>query len=749
MVIKTGITLLVLLAGYGIYLDATIRTQFENKRWTLPTRVYARPMELFAGAAVTPERLTQELKQLGYQKGKVVLSQGTYLQGENFIEIYSRSFRFWDREEPGHHFRVHFSNKLVSEVLEVSSGALLYRVRLEPQALGGIYPSRAEDRLLVKLEEVPPLLVKMLLAVEDKDFYTHHGLSLKGTLRAILSNIQNQELSQGGSTLTQQLVKNFFLTHERTLLRKLREIPMALLLEAHYSKHEILETYLNEVFLGQEGARAIHGFGMGSYFYFGRPLKELRVSQFALLVGLIKGASYYQPWRHPQRARVRRNLVLRVAEDSKLITKTEAQRAFDEPLGLSKVSQMAGAYHPAFMDLVRRELKAVYSPETLSGEDLKIFTTLDPIVQQEAEKSLSEGVLALEFARGVKTGTLQGAVVVMNPKNGEVLAVVGDRDPRRPGFNRALDSQRSIGSLVKPAVYLTALSRSDYHLASTVQDEPIALRLGGGKTWNPQNSDQISHGPVRLYEALAHSYNQATVQVGLSIGLKEIIETLRNLGVESLPAANPSLILGAFNLSPLQVAKMYQTIATLGYQIPIRAVRGILGSNERGLDGQRASAKHAFSAEPVYLVYVGMQQVIREGTGRRAYAYLSPDLNLAGKTGTTDDGRDSWFAGFSEDYLAVVWVGRDDYQVAYLSGASAALPIWAKMLQAFQPRAIHLTPPPGIEMAWVDKATGFLSSPECPGSVELPFIRDTLPKEFTSCGRPTQQGVASWFEMFR
>lgn len=719
--IKTSIACFVLFAGYGIYLDATIRTQFEDKRWVLPTRVYARPMELFAGAPVSSERLVQELKQLGYQKSKSKVMPGTYSSDGTSVEIYSRSFRFWDGEEPARHFQVYFNSDFVAQVLEMPTRTTLYRVRLEPQELGNLYPNRTEDRLLVKLEVVPQKLIQLLFAVEDKDFYAHHGLSLKGILRALVSNLQNQELSQGGSTITQQLVKNFFLTNERSWLRKIQEIPMALLLELHYSKAEILETYLNEVFLGQAGARAIHGFGMASYFYFGRPLTELRLSQLALLVGIVKGPSYYQPWRYPERALERRNLVLSLAK--------ETSRASQEPLGLNKSYQIAGTYYPAFMELVHHALKD-------TKEAFRVFTTLDPWVQKVAETALSSGLASLEKKYGWKAGLLQGAVVITNPKNGEVLAVVGDREPRRPGFNRARNSQRAIGSLVKPAVYLTALSSPEYHLASTVVDEPITLRQSRGKVWSPQNSDKISHGPVRLVQALAHSYNQAAVQVGLSIGLERIIETLKQLGIEQPLQPNPSLILGAVSLSPLQVANMYQTIATLGYQMPLSVLRGI----------ERVPAKQVFPSEPVYLVNVGMQKVMQQGTGRGAYLYVSPEVRLAGKTGTTDDGRDSWFAGFSENYLAVVWVGRDDYKPTHLSGPSGALPIWATIFRALHPRSIQLTPPAGIEMAWVDVATGGLSAPECPGAEELPFIRGRMPQETIPCAQPSHNSVVHWFE---
>ncbi len=394
-------------------------------------------------------------------------------------------------------------------------------MRLEPALVGSIYPAHSEDRVLVRRAEIPDHLVQGLLAVEDRRFFEHAGVDIRGIARALLANLRAGETVQGGSTLTQQLVKNFILTPERSLSRKFNEAMMALIVEARYDKDEILEAYANEIFLGQEGARAIHGFGLAAYFYFNRPLRELRLHETALLVGLVKGASYYNPRRHPQRALQRRDLVIGQMQAQGFLTDQQAEAARQQPLGVSARGAAHGQRVPAFVDLVRRQLRRDYREEDLTSEGMRIFTTLDPWVQQQAAAVLGARLAKIEKSRGIGRGSLQGALIVAAAQNGEIQALIGDRDADYAGFNRALDAIRPIGSLVKPAVYLAALQRSEkYTLTSLIDDRPVDLKMPNGQRWQPQNYDRKVHGSVMLHEALARSLNLATVNLGLEVGLR-------------------------------------------------------------------------------------------------------------------------------------------------------------------------------------------------------------------------------------
>src|SRR5690554_757725 len=416
------------LAGWLVYLDATVRTKFEGKRWAVPAKVYARPLEIFDGQALTMQGLQTELALLGYQRVSRLEGPGTYAIQGSRVDLYSRGFRFPDGLESSQAVSFRIDDGVVLN-FGARSGTATYSVRLDPLVIGGIYPAHKEDRVLVKLEQVPELLPKVLMLVEDRNFYDHHGIAPLSIARALLANIRAGRVVQGGSTLTQQLVKNFYLTNERSLVRKANEAFMALLLDAHYSKDEILEAYLNEVFLGQVGERAIHGFGLASHFYFGQPLTELSTDKLALLVGIVKGASYFNPRRYPDRATARRNTVLDLMAAEGLISQQEAIRLKGRPLGVINRPSYSDSRYPAFMDLVREQLVKDYQEEDLQSEGLQIYTTLDPIVQEQAEQSLREGITRLQ--RGAAQGSeLQGAVVVTGTESGEVLALVGGKEAR-------------------------------------------------------------------------------------------------------------------------------------------------------------------------------------------------------------------------------------------------------------------------------------------------------------------------------
>jgi penicillin-binding protein 1B len=646
------------------------------------------------------------------------------------MEIAVRAFVFWNGAQPAKRVRVAFDGARVAG-LKDALGEDVPLARLDPLPIGGIYPANNEDRLLVRLADVPPHLVHELIATEDRRFYSHYGFDLRGMARAAWRSATGR--MQGGSTLTQQLVKNFFLTPERTLARKFNELIMALLLEAHYDKHEILETYLNEIYLGQDRDRAIHGVGLAAQYFFGKPVQDLSVAESALLVGMIRGPSHYDPHRHPQRALERRNLVLKLTLENRSLTAQQAAEAQKTKLGVQPKSASGTTPYPAFVQLVHRQLRRHYADEDLRSEGLRIFSTLDPRAQGAAERALARRIEQYDREKRFGAPGLEGAAIVTAVQTGEVQALVGGRDPRYRGFNRALDAARPIGSLLKPAIYLTALADpSRYTLVTPLDDGPFEWKSRGAPDWKPENYDKKFHGIVPLRTALAQSYNISSARLGTTIGVEKVLDTAHKLGMEKNPPAYASILLGAVELAPLEVTQMYQTIASGGFRTPLRAIREVTTADGKPLNRYQLSVEQAVPPEPVHLLTVAMQGVVSEGTAQALKNWLPPETAAAGKTGTTDSQRDAWFAGFTGDRLAVVWLGYDDNREAHLSGGAAAVPVWGELMAALGPEPLALAAPEGIETATIDPQSGLLGS-GCPGAVELPFIKGSAPHERAPC----------------
>jgi len=729
---KLSLVGLVVLAGFAVYLDAIVQEKFSGKRWTVPAKVYARPLELFVGLKLAKDDFLKELDALGYRRESASNGPGSASVAGSTVELNTRGFQFYEGAEPARLIKVRFSGDYVAG-LSQGSGANLAVARLEPLLIGGLYPAHHEDRILIKLDQAPPYLVDTLVAVEDREFFNHWGVSLKSIARAIWVNATAGQLRQGGSTLTQQLVKNFYLTNERSITRKATEAMMAVLLEMHYDKREILEAYLNEVFLGQDGQRAVHGFGLASQYFFSQPLSELKLHQVALLVGMVKGPSQFNPRRNPERALERRNLVLDLLAEQGVVKAEEAAAAKAKPLGVTPRGSMADSSYPAFLDLVKRQLREDYRDEDLTEEGLRIFTSFDPILQSKAETALEETLKRLAGRKGVDE--VESAMVVSNPETGEIQALIGSRQPRFAGFNRAIDAVRPVGSLIKPAVYLTALERpSQYTLTSWVQDEPFSVKGQDGQVWTPQNYDRQAHGTIFLYQGLANSYNLSTAKLGLDIGVPNVLKTLERLGVSREWPAYPSMLLGAGALSPMEVATMYQTLASGGFNTPLRGIRSVLTAEGEPLKRYPFQIQQRFDPGAIYLVQNAMQRVMREGTGRSVYSQLPASLTLAGKTGTTNDSRDSWFAGFSQDLLAVVWLGRDDNGKTPLTGATGALQVWTSFMRKADPLPLDMPMPENVVQAWIDPRTGQGSDSSCPGAVQMPYIRGSEPAPGQACG---------------
>ncbi|MBD8600881.1 MULTISPECIES: penicillin-binding protein 1B [Pseudomonas] len=730
--LKLSLVGLVILGCFAVYLDSIVQEKFSGKRWTIPAKVYARPLELFVGQKLSRDDFLLELDALGYRREGVANGPGAAAVNGNTVDLNTRGFQFYEGADPAQQIHVRFSGDYVAE-LSAANGAKLAVARLEPLMIGGLYPKNLEDRILIKLDQAPPYLLDTLVTVEDRDFYHHFGVSPKGILRAFWINASAGQMRQGGSTLTQQLVKNFYLTNERSITRKLTEAMMAVLLEIHYSKQEILEAYLNEVFVGQDGQRAVHGFGLASQYFFSQPLSELKLHQVALLVGLVKGPSYYNPRRNPERALERRNLVLDLLEQQGVATPEVVAAAKKMPLGVSKVGSLADSSFPDFLDLVKRQLRQDYRDEDLTEEGLRIFTSFDPILQMKSEAAVRESFARISGRKGADE--METAMVVTNPETGEVQALIGSRQAGFAGFNRALDAVRPIGSLVKPAIYLTALERpQQYSLTSWIPDEPFQVKGADGQIWKPQNYDHKAHGNIFLYQGLAHSYNLSSAKLGLDLGIPNVFKTLTKLGVTREWPAFPSMLLGAGALTPIEVATMYQTIASGGFNTPLRGIRSVLTAEGEPLKRYPFQIQQRFDPGSIYLLQNAMQRVMREGTGKSVYNVLPSTLNLAGKSGTTNDSRDSWFAGFSQDLLAIVWMGRDDNGKTPFTGATGALQIWTSFMKKADPLPLDMAMPDNVVQAWVNASTGEGTDASCPNAVQMPYIRGSEPQPGPTCG---------------
>ncbi len=718
---KLALVLFACLLVTGIYLDSLIREKFDGQKWQLPALVYSRPLELYPGQRLSQKQMLHELKLLNYRVSDKPHGAGQYALGGNKLVLIRRPFKFADGNELARPLLLTFNGQRLQRIQNADSQRDLGYVRMDPVLLDRLSAEEIEDRLLLRLDEVPQSFIDTLLTVEDREFYHHGGVSLLSIGRAFFANLKAGRAVQGGSTLTQQLAKNFFLSSERSLWRKVQEAYMAVIMDYRYSKGQILETYLNEIYLGQNKAQGVYGFGLASYFYFGLPLNELEPDQMALLVGMVRGPSYYDPWRFPDRAQERRDLVLKLLLDNLKIEPPEYQVYLSRPLALLPRGQMSYGRTPAFMNLLKRELRDRFGEGFLKQSGLKIFTSLDPVAQLSAEEAVTSQLDRIEKER--KRPDLQGAMVVSNWKSGEISAVVGGRDIRFAGFNRALDARRPIGSLVKPAVYLTGLQKG-YNLASPLKDAPLTLRNQGGQSWQPKNYDRGYRGSVPFYQAMAESLNLPTVRLGMDVGVEKVVATLKALGVTQPIQPFPSLFLGTVALSPFEVNQMYLTLANEGLYQPLTTLRAVLNDKNEPLYQKQLKAERRLDTRDSYLTLFTMTKVASQGTARSLAARF-PGVTLAGKTGTTDNLRDSWFSGLDNDELVSVWVGRDDNQPAGLTGANGALQLFGDYMTRRGVNSLQLAVPKGI--GWANFArSGKPVAGSCPGALALPARLDLL-----------------------
>lgn len=727
---KLGIVTALLLAVLCCYYYVVVSGSSldADQKWQTPAVVYSRPLELTVEQKITFDQLVHELNLLKY---RLVSNPGRpgeygYSRKKDRMVIIRRPFNFSYGYEDSRAIHLSFENNRIVGIKDADTMENLDIAQLDPVLLERLSSSGEEDRMLISLDEVPQKLIDTLIHVEDRSFYEHHGINPKAILRALYVNLKAGRRVQGGSTITQQLVKNYFLSREKTFDRKVRELIMSIVVDARYEKDQILEMYLNEIYLGHS-TRDIYGFGLASYFYFGIPVSELDWDQTALLVGLIKGPSYYDPRRNPERALARRNLVLDLMRQKGTLTDEQYERYAAKPLGIAdRAYNFATIKVPGYIGILKEELKEELGEDYLNGNGLVIYTSLDPQVQLAANTAVRDVLAGLNKKRAKK---LEAAAVVSNWRTGDILAVVGSSDPEFPGMNRVTKARRQIGSLAKPAAYLTAFGRG-WHLGSMVHDAPVTVKMRNGQTWTPSNFSHDFSGWIPLYQAFAKSLNIPMVRVGMNVGVGNVVDTLHRLGVPVKIEAVPSTLLGSYGLTPLEVNQMYSTIATEGAYRPLSSIRVVRRGDNIIYDRELNIEKHqVLDPRDAYLTIYAMTGVTQFGTARQLRKH---NAVLAGKTGTSNDGRDSWFSGFDNDELMTVWIGNDDSSSTSLTGATGALQVYDRFAGIRGVRSLNIAVPEGIADAYFkfDGQSSSIMDPDTCGEsdeyVVLPVREDML-----------------------
>ena len=720
-------------------LDRQLVEKFAGRRWDLPSRIYSDSRVIHAGSGVPVEEVLERLGALEYRAvGEEADHPGEYRHEPGVLELHLRPFRYADRVAPPLAVRIILPEGSIGAIERLDDGAPVDSIELEPEQLAGIYERVWEERRVVKLRELPALLVRAVLAAEDRRFFEHPGIDVRGVLRALVANLRSGRVVQGGSTLTQQLIKNFFLTEARTYRRKVTEAVMALLAERRFTKLEILETYLNEIYLGQRGPKGIFGVWEGSRFYFGKEPKDLTVAEAAMLAGLIKAPGLYSPMRDRDRALRRRNEVLGALFAQGELGSREFAAALLEPLP-DRLPTVEGTEAAHFVDFVRAELEGRYPAEALTSQGFRIFTSLDPVLQRAAERAVREGLEDLErrHPKLVRENgdPVEAALLALEPRTGEIKAMVGGRSYLRSQFNRVTQAHRQPGSIFKPIVFLAAMEEEErrgsreYVPTRTILDEPFTWRYDG-REWTPRNYRDLYHGEVTLRRALELSLNSATARLAQEIGLSRIRDLAIRLGFpEELPAL-PALVLGGVEVTPFTVAQAFAALANLGFRPEAASIRSVLDAEGEALTRNPMVAEQVVSPRVAYLVTSLLEGVVDRGTAR-SIRTAGLEAPIAGKTGTTNDGRDAWFVGFTPDLLTVVWVGFDRGDPMGLSGAEAALPLWIEFMKAATHRreAAPFLVPPGIERVVIDATTGKLATPLCAVTIEESFFTGDAPIE--------------------
>ncbi|MEW6981128.1 penicillin-binding protein 1B [Colwelliaceae bacterium 6471] len=736
---KLALVVLVILAFYTLYLDSKVRHTFEGQRWQVPVQVFSQIEQFDIGSPIHLANTKKSLLLAGYKKVARVNQPGEFAMSANRLILFRRAFDFGSGLEPEQQITINAHNGYVQSIQQ--DNAEVNSTKLEPLLLDRILPQSKEDRVIVPLQNVPEKLLDTLLLVEDRNFYFHHGISPLGIMRALYNNLRAGRTVQGGSTLTQQLVKNMFLTRDKTLWRKVNEAIMSLILEQRYSKDQLLEAYINEVYLGQHYANGIYGFGLASQFYFGKPLAHLTDEQMALLIGQVKGPSYYDPWRYPEHALERRDLILRLMFEQNILSRVAFERAVESPLSIRKNRRFVKQKYPAYLQIVKRELTEILSEEEQQS-GIRVFTGFSPLSQKIAEHTVDKKLPELEAK--YQQADLQAAMVVADIASGEIRAVVGGRESGYAGFNRALQAKRPIGSLVKPAVYLAAMERyARFNFATLLDDKAITLTSDSGDEWRPKNYDGKYRGQVNLIDALVHSLNIPTVNLGMQLGLDNVASAIHLLGYPQDIVMRPSMLLGALNMSPFEVNQLYLPIAAGGIYEQEHAITHISSAKGETIWRFVSAHEQRVSSQAAYLLDYALTQVTTDGTAK-SLTWRLKDKSLAGKTGTSNEQRDSWFIGYDNKHLVTTWVGRDDNKPTQLTGSSGALILFADYMKQQGVINKNVEVPDGIVMTSFELKTGNAVAQNCANTIEYPTIAQSIVIT-PDCLQPVKDN-RSWFE---
>jgi penicillin-binding protein 1B len=737
-------------AAYGWSLSRDVEKRFSGRRWSIPSTVYSDTTLIYPGQRIRSDALLDKFQRLAYRAVDHAPKQkGQFRRRGDSFEIFLNDVNLIVLERSGFPVKIDIRKGTILDIRHGLSGESIPLLELAPEELMLFFGPEREQRRLISIDRVPAHVQRAFMAAEDTRFMDHFGLDLRGILRAALVNLRHGAIHQGGSTITQQLAKNYFLTPEKTFSRKIKEMILALVIEQMYTKDQILEIYLNEVYFGQKGSVAVNGLGEASLFYFGKPAAQLTVAEGATLAGLLRAPNRDSPYVDAQRARRRRDQVLHTMVEQGWISAAEGAAALASPLEPSGF-RAYGKKAPYFMDYLSRQAETLYARDDLAKLGLSIFTTLDTEVQEAAETALAAGLERLEkndpaLRRREPDHRLQGAIIVMQPKTGYILAMVGGRDYATSQFNRITHARRQPGSAFKPFVFLSALDR--FSPASVLSNAPVTYQVNG-KSWRPDNFSPMAAQTVTMRTALAHSINIATVDLAMKIGLEEVVRTASAFDFSTPLAPHPSLALGAMEVIPLELARAYCVFAADGL-LPVPLSLKEIGDDH----GQVLNRRH-MAVEPVttpakaFLINSMLSSAVAEGTAR-SLKRMGIGQPVAGKTGTTNDSRDAWFVGYTPEILALVWVGFDDGTSMRGTGASAALPIWADLMRRI---------PQHLSGAWFQRPEGIVDrvicadsgqlavTGRCPQPVRELFLQDLVPTDPCPLHQPPRSRLQKFFE---
>jgi penicillin-binding protein 1B len=743
------IRLLLVLGGVGLVVGLVLwpfwrlSGQFDDLTFLQPSRLYATPVRVYEGRALSRDRLVRELEADGYRRDESTapLPASSYRPFRNGIAVHLRRFTAPEGEPGGGLLEVSFRGRRISRVLR--DGRPAEAAWLEPALIATYYGPDLKERRPVAVDEVSEDLVEAVLAAEDAGFFHHPGVSPSGILRAAWVNLRGRAVRQGGSTLTQQLVKNLYLSHERTLVRKSQEVVLALLLELRYGKRAILEAYLNEIYLGSAGGVHLMGVGAASRAYFGKDVSQLELDEAATLAGVIRAPAPYSPLQHPERAKQRRDWVLRRMLEIGRVDRARIEAALARPLAVAPAA-VTRRRAPYFADAMAEEAKRRFGLDELEDGGFTLFSTLSWSDQQAAQEAVEKGLAALEtgYEKGNKAakGPLQSALVSLDPRSGGILAYVGGLQYGASQFDRAGSAERQAGSAFKPIVYAAAFESGRATPASFLEDSPLTVRLAG-RPWSPRNDDGSFHDWVTVRTALERSYNPATARLALQVGIEEVVELANAMGVVGEFQPNPSVALGAAEVTPLELATVYATLAAGGVRPPVHGLIAVFDRYGKPVTGAELPPRErVLTPQTAYLVTSVLQGVVDRGTGHGVRSW-GVRGELAGKTGTTNKRRDSWFVGYSPARTTAVWVGYDDNAPTRLSGARGAVPVWSRFALAVAPSGGYpaFEQPPGIVTAVIDPTTGLLATEFCPYVLTEVFRDGNVPGQ--TCDRHR-----SWFD---